>query len=179
MKLKDLADALGLSPTTVSRALNGYPEVSEATRERVLEAARRFNYLPNVSARRLATGRAGAVGVVLQSNRSLLLDPHYAEFLADNFAVTFADPVTQDAYAAALVAAIPGADAVDMPAEIDRDGCDPDRLGVYAGLGGREEVFDLLPEDLDRNIRLGPGEQLVEPQLNGLGKFKTGPGYHR
>jgi len=82
MKLKDLADALGLSPTTVSRALNGYPEVKEATRERVLEAARRFNYLPNVSARRLATGRAGAVGVVLQSNRSLLLDPHYAEFLA-------------------------------------------------------------------------------------------------
>ena len=50
--------------------------------QRVLEAARRFNYLPNVSARRLATGRAGAVGVVLQSNRSLLLDPHYAEFLA-------------------------------------------------------------------------------------------------
>ncbi|MBN9023498.1 MAG: LacI family DNA-binding transcriptional regulator, partial [Rhizobiales bacterium] len=35
MKLKDLADKLGLSQTTVSRALNGYPEVSAATRERV------------------------------------------------------------------------------------------------------------------------------------------------
>ena len=82
MKLKDLAEQLGLSQTTVSRALNGYPEVSEATRQRVLEAARRFNYRPNASARRLATGRAGAIGAVLQSNRSMLLDPHYAEFLA-------------------------------------------------------------------------------------------------
>ena len=62
MKLKELADQLGLSQTTVSRALNGYPEVSEATRQRVLEAARRFHYRPNVSARRLATGRAGAIG---------------------------------------------------------------------------------------------------------------------
>ena len=82
MKLKDLADKLGLSQTTVSRALNGYPEVSEATRERVLAAARQFHYRPNASARRLATGRAGAIGAVLQSNRSMLLDPHYAEFLA-------------------------------------------------------------------------------------------------
>ena len=82
MKLKDLASQLGLSQTTVSRALNGYPEVSEDTRRRVLEAARRFDYRPNVSARRLATGRAGAVGAVLQTDRNLLLDPHYVEFLA-------------------------------------------------------------------------------------------------
>ena len=42
MRLKELATELGLSQTTVSRALNGYPEVSEATRERVNEAARRL-----------------------------------------------------------------------------------------------------------------------------------------
>ena len=82
MKLKDLADRLGLSQTTVSRALNGYPEVNEATRRRVLDAARHFEYRPNPSARRLATGRAGAVGAVLQTDRNLLLDPHYVEFLA-------------------------------------------------------------------------------------------------
>jgi LacI family transcriptional regulator len=82
MKLKDLADRLGLSQTTVSRALNGYPEVSEATRQRVHEAARKYHYRPNPSARRLATGRAGAIGAVLNSNRNLLVDPHYAEFLA-------------------------------------------------------------------------------------------------
>jgi len=82
MKLKDLADRLGLSQTTVSRALNGYPEVSQATRERVAEAAARFDYRPNASARRLATGRAGAIGTVLQTNRNQLVDPHYVEFLA-------------------------------------------------------------------------------------------------
>jgi LacI family transcriptional regulator len=82
MKLKDLAEELGLSQTTVSRALNGYPEVNEATRRRVLDAARHHEYRPNPSARRLATGRAGAVGAVLQTDRNLLLDPHYVEFLA-------------------------------------------------------------------------------------------------
>ena len=46
MNLKDLAGELGLSQTTVSRALNGYPEVSEATRQRVLEAARRLDVPP-------------------------------------------------------------------------------------------------------------------------------------
>ncbi|MBZ0230178.1 MAG: LacI family transcriptional regulator, partial [Bauldia sp.] len=82
MKLKELASRLGLSQTTVSRALNGYPEVGAATRQRVLEAARRFDYRPNVSARRLATGRAGSIGAVLPTNRNLLVDPHYVEFLA-------------------------------------------------------------------------------------------------
>lgn len=82
MKLKELADTLGLSQTTVSRALNGYPEVSEDTRSRVVEAARRFHYRPNASARRLATGRVGAIGAVLHAHRSQLIDPHYVEFLA-------------------------------------------------------------------------------------------------
>ncbi len=82
MRLKELAGRLNLSQTTVSRALNGYPEVSETTRERVLDAARRYGYRPNASAQRLATGRAGAVGAVLQTNRALMFDPHYVEFLA-------------------------------------------------------------------------------------------------
>jgi LacI family transcriptional regulator len=82
MKLKELADTLGLSQTTVSRALNGYPEVNEETRWRVVEAARRYHYRPNASARRLATGRVGAIGAVLHAHRSQLIDPHYVEFLA-------------------------------------------------------------------------------------------------
>jgi LacI family transcriptional regulator len=82
MKLKDLADRLGLSQTTVSRALNGYPEVAAATRERVVEAARRYDYRPNASARRLATGTAGAIGSVLKTERGQMFDPHYVEFLA-------------------------------------------------------------------------------------------------
>ncbi len=80
MRLKDLAEHLGLSQTTVSRALNGYPEVKEATRQRVAETAARLGYRPNASALRLATGRSGAVGLVLRGAEEL--GPHMSEFLA-------------------------------------------------------------------------------------------------
>ena len=80
MRLKDLAEHLGLSQTTVSRALNGYPEVNEATRRRVAEAANLLGYRPNASALRLATGRAGAIGLVLRGADEL--GPHMSEFLS-------------------------------------------------------------------------------------------------
>lgn len=83
MNLKDLARSLSLSPTTVSRALNGYPEVSEATRLRVQEAARRHDYRPNVQARRLATGRTMAIGHVIPvSTRHEIVNPVFADFIA-------------------------------------------------------------------------------------------------
>jgi LacI family transcriptional regulator len=80
MKLKELAEHLGLSQTTVSRALNGYPEVKESTRLMVQETAARLGYRPNASARRLATGRAGAIGFVLRGSEEF--GPHTTEFLA-------------------------------------------------------------------------------------------------
>lgn len=82
MNLKELSDHLGLSKTTVSRALNGFSDVSEDTRIRVVEAARRFDYTPNASARRLATGRSGAFGVVVPGGAGDLADPLFCEFLA-------------------------------------------------------------------------------------------------
>lgn len=83
MNLKQLAESLGLSQTTVSRALNGYPEVRDATRARVLAAAREANYAPNSRARRLATGRAMTVGHVIPlSGREELVNPIFADFLA-------------------------------------------------------------------------------------------------
>ncbi len=62
--LKDLSAYLGLSVTQVSRALNGHSDVSEATRERVQEAALALNYQPNLSARKLARGRSGMIALV-------------------------------------------------------------------------------------------------------------------
>ncbi|WP_435258901.1 substrate-binding domain-containing protein [Thioclava sp. FR2] len=83
MNLKELASKLGLSPTTVSRALNGYPEVNEATRERVMAAAKRHNYRPNTRAIRLATGRAFAVGHVIPiATRHEIVNPVFADFIA-------------------------------------------------------------------------------------------------
>ncbi|TMV93683.1 LacI family DNA-binding transcriptional regulator [Thioclava sp. BHET1] len=83
MNLKTLAQELGLSPTTVSRALNGYPEVSEATRQRVLSAAAAANYQPNTQAKRLATGRAMAIGHIIPiSDRHEIVNPVFADFIA-------------------------------------------------------------------------------------------------
>jgi len=63
--LRDLSRHLGISVTQVSRALNGHSDVSEATRARVVAAADALAYHPNLSARRLVTGRSGMVGLVL------------------------------------------------------------------------------------------------------------------
>ena len=83
MKLKELAARLDLSPTTVSRALGGYPDVSPATRARVQDAARQLGYRPHVGARRLATGRSMTVGHVLPTNvRREMVNPVFADFLA-------------------------------------------------------------------------------------------------
>lgn len=82
MRLKELADSLGLSPTTVSRALNGYPEVNEQTRARVVAAARAHAYRPSSFAKRLATGRARSIGHVLPLRPHMSIDPHFSDFIA-------------------------------------------------------------------------------------------------
>ncbi|MCP3971422.1 MAG: LacI family DNA-binding transcriptional regulator [Rhodobacteraceae bacterium] len=83
MNLKELSQILGLSQTTVSRALNGYPEVAEATRQRVRKAAKTHNYRPNARAKGLATGRAMAVGHVIPvSSSHEMVNPVFADFIA-------------------------------------------------------------------------------------------------
>ncbi|HEF5869840.1 TPA: substrate-binding domain-containing protein [Burkholderia cenocepacia] len=82
VNLKALSDALGLSRTTVSRALNGYDDVSEATRERVAKAAREMGYVADPTARRLATGRADMVGIVYPFGAGDLGDPRFGEVVA-------------------------------------------------------------------------------------------------
>lgn len=83
MNLKSLSDILGLSQTTVSRALNGYPEVSEKTRLKVLAAARKHHYSPNTRAQSLATGRAMAIGhVIPMSNNHEMVNPIFGDFIA-------------------------------------------------------------------------------------------------
>ena len=73
-----LAKELGISTGTVSRALNGKPDVNDATRQRVLEAARRIGYAPNQAARALAQGQTNAIGFMID------LDPESATS-SDNF----------------------------------------------------------------------------------------------
>lgn len=77
--LKDLARTLGLSVTTVSRALGGYPEVSEQTRARVREAATRLNYHPNPIAQKLVSGRSGLIGLITRGAIDTSKDTSFME----------------------------------------------------------------------------------------------------
>ena len=65
MSIVLLARDLGLSISTVSRALNGYDDVSPETKQRVMKRAREIGYRPNPGARRLKSGKTSLVGVIL------------------------------------------------------------------------------------------------------------------
>lgn len=67
MSIVALAKDLDLSISTVSRALNGYDDVSEATRKRVQSRAQEIGYRPNPSARRMKIRQTSGVGVILPS----------------------------------------------------------------------------------------------------------------
>lgn len=62
--VRDVAVAAGVSAQTVSRVLNGYPGIREATRERVLDAVAALDYRVNNAARALGTSLTRTVGVV-------------------------------------------------------------------------------------------------------------------
>ena len=82
MNLKELSEKLGLSQTTVSRALNGYPEVNEKTRQRVQDAAHKYNYRPSTIAQNLATGKANAIGHILPLSQQEIINPIFTDFIA-------------------------------------------------------------------------------------------------
>jgi LacI family transcriptional regulator len=63
--IRDVARRAELSVATVSRALNGFDNVSEHARERVAEAVRELGYVPHAGARSLSLARTNAIGVVL------------------------------------------------------------------------------------------------------------------
>jgi LacI family transcriptional regulator len=73
--LEDIARALNVSKMTVSRAINNHPEISRATRERILATARKMNYRPNQFARALTTNQSYLIGIVVPD----LMHSYFAE----------------------------------------------------------------------------------------------------
>lgn len=85
--LKDLAQECGVSVATVSKALNGQSDISEATRTRVREAARRMGYVPNMAARSMKTNRTYNIGVLFVDERQSGLAHEYFSAVLDSFKV--------------------------------------------------------------------------------------------
>ena len=63
--IRDVARRVGVSPGTVSRAINNSPLVNKETRERILQVVRELNYVPNLAARRLSIGRTLTIAVIV------------------------------------------------------------------------------------------------------------------
>ncbi len=80
--LKTLALELGLSQSTVSRALRAHPGIPESTRRRVVAAAEAAGYRPNARARSLATGRTETIGLSFPLERLQLPETNFVDVLA-------------------------------------------------------------------------------------------------
>ncbi len=80
--LKDVARSVNLSVTQVSRALNDHSDVNEETRRRVKDAASSLGYEPNISARKLVSGRSGIVALVEQKYPGFTSDFLFFEIVA-------------------------------------------------------------------------------------------------
>lgn len=63
--IKDIAKALGVSPSTVSRALKDNPDISQETRDIIHKYAREHNYKPNTLALNLRTSKSNTIGVII------------------------------------------------------------------------------------------------------------------
>ncbi|WP_409296694.1 LacI family DNA-binding transcriptional regulator [Peribacillus sp. SCS-26] len=63
--IKDIARVAGVSVTTVSRALNGYSDVNEKTREKIIKVSKELNYSPNTLARSLVMKKSRTIGLLV------------------------------------------------------------------------------------------------------------------
>jgi len=64
--IKEIARMCGVGVSTVSRAINNHPDINPETKERIMETIRRYNYVPNNSARNLKRAESNAIAVMVK-----------------------------------------------------------------------------------------------------------------
>ena len=80
--IRDVAKKLNISVYTVSRALDGYDDVAEQTRERVIQTANKMGYAPNRAARQLRRQKAETIGFIIPSISKRFNEPFFTEFVS-------------------------------------------------------------------------------------------------
>ena len=80
--IKDIAGESGFSLSTVSLVLNNHPRISQATRDKVMEVVRKYDFHPNTAARGLASKSSRTIGVVIPHVQRLFADVYIEEILS-------------------------------------------------------------------------------------------------
>ncbi len=70
MTIKEIAEIAGVSKSTVSRAIDGNPRISEETRSKIFDIIQEYGYTPNTAARNLARNKTNAIGIVMPHGES-------------------------------------------------------------------------------------------------------------
>ena len=94
LTIKTIANELGLSLSAVSKALNNYPDISEATRQLVVNKAVELGYSPNMFARNLVKNMSTSIGVVVRDTSTIygeLLKPISQAALKSNLSIVMGD----------------------------------------------------------------------------------------
>ena len=73
----DIAKKVGCASSTVSKALNNSKEVSEKKKIEILAVAKEMGYVPNASARSLATKNSWSIGVLFSEDLNIGLEHHF------------------------------------------------------------------------------------------------------
>lgn len=102
--IRDVARKLNLSITTVSRALDGYDDVAEQTRQLVIKTAKEMDYVPNRAARQLRRQKAETMGFIIPSISKRFDEAFFTEFIAGlgeelstrNFDLLVSNATTED-----------------------------------------------------------------------------------
>lgn len=139
--IADVATELGVTKSTVSRALNGYPDIAEGTRLRVSRTAERLGYRPLSHAQAIRTGRTRSLGLVLQIDSEDSARPFLADFIAgitqaasdENWTVTIATEPSEALVSATLSRLVDEhkADGFILPRTLVQDG----RVDTLRGQG--------------------------------------------
>ncbi len=85
--IKDISKRCGVSAATVSKALNGYPDIGEETAEYIRSVAKEMGYLPNATARALKTNRSNNLGVLFVDQTHCGLTHEYFSSVLNSFKV--------------------------------------------------------------------------------------------
>lgn len=126
MTIKDIARECGVSISTVSRVLNGRPDVREEVRRRVLDCMQRHNYIPNNTARDLVKTCSDTVGLVVRGASN----PFYT-----NIIKTIQQETDRAGYTLVMQQIPSGADEVKCGAIMERE----KKLRGLIFLGGRSD----------------------------------------